>query len=137
MTKVLMLQKIESVAQMGYNYNKNVNREVIMGAKKRQKKSELESQTSAKSEVVRARVTPELKQAAEQMLNQLGISMSDAITIFLNQVRLRGGLPFDVLIPNEETRKAIEDADLDRNMTSYQSVDELFKDLESDDETEN
>lgn len=49
-----------------------------------------------------ARVEPELKQQAEIVLDRLGIPMSNAISIFLKQVVLQRGLPFEVKIPVSE-----------------------------------
>ena len=46
-----------------------------------------------------ARVEPELKEQAESVLNQLGIPMSNAIGIFLRQVVLQRGIPFDMKLP--------------------------------------
>ncbi len=62
-----------------------------------------------KTETVRARIEPELKRDAEAVLSGLGLSTSEAITLFLRQVTLRQGLPFPVQLPNAETRKAIAD----------------------------
>lgn len=48
---------------------------------------------------ITARVEPLVKQQAEQVLNQLGIPMSNAIDIFLRQVVLHRGIPFDMKLP--------------------------------------
>ncbi|SDO27719.1 DNA-damage-inducible protein J [Eubacterium maltosivorans] len=53
----------------------------------------------AKTASVFARVEPEVKQQAERVLNQLGVPMSNAVDMFLRQVVLSGGIPFDVKIP--------------------------------------
>ena len=42
-----------------------------------------------KAEIVRARISPEIKHSAEQVLASLGMSMSDAIRIFVSQVAIR------------------------------------------------
>jgi len=46
-----------------------------------------------------ARVEPELKEQAEAVLSEIGLPMSNAITLFLKQVVLRRGVPFPVVIP--------------------------------------
>lgn len=46
--------------------------------------------------VVRARVDPSLKNDAEAVFQELGLSTTEAIRMFLSQVRLRKGLPFRV-----------------------------------------
>jgi DNA-damage-inducible protein J len=56
---------------------------------------------------VTARVEPRLKKSAQSVLERVGLSTTDAITIFLRQVVLHRGLPFDVRLPNKETRQAI------------------------------
>jgi DNA-damage-inducible protein J len=77
--------------------------------------------------MITTRVDPDLKADAEKVLNTLGISTTEAINLFLSQVRLRRGLPFDVKIPNKITRKAMKDAEKDRNLSSYDSLDAFFK----------
>jgi len=46
-----------------------------------------------------ARVEPELKEQAEAVLSEIGLPMSNAITLFLKQVVLRRGVPFPVVLP--------------------------------------
>ena len=78
----------------------------------------------AKTETVRARVEPELKRDAEAVLSELGLSTSEAITLFLRQITLRRGLPFPVHIPNQETREAIAGLGDATDLESYASVEE-------------
>ena len=84
---------------------------------------------AAKTGMIRARVSPELKAEAEGILAEIGLSSSDAIRMFYKQVTLRNGLPFEARIPNATTRKALQDAEAGRGMTDYASVDEMFEDL--------
>ena len=58
-----------------------------------------------KTETVRARIEPELKQDVESVLAKLGLSFSEAIELFLRQVKLNNGIPFDIRIPNKKTLK--------------------------------
>ncbi len=53
-----------------------------------------------KSATLNLRVNPELKQDAESVLERLGIPMSTAVDMFLNQIVLVGGIPFSVTLPN-------------------------------------
>ena len=53
----------------------------------------------SKTSSVFARVEPEIKEQAEQVLEQLGIPMSNAIGLFLNQVVLQRGIPFEIKLP--------------------------------------
>jgi DNA-damage-inducible protein J len=63
----------------------------------------------AKTGYITARVEPKLKARAGRVLARVGVSTTDAITMFLNQVVLHNGLPFDVRVPKAETRRAIEE----------------------------
>lgn len=83
----------------------------------------------AKTETVRARIEPKLKRDAEAVLSELGISTSEAITLFLRQVTLRRGLPFSVHIPNQETRAAIAKARDGTDLETYATVDEWADDM--------
>lgn len=54
----------------------------------------------AKTSNVFAHVEPEVKAQAEKVLNQLGMPMSSAINVFLRQVVLHNGLPFEMKLPD-------------------------------------
>ena len=62
-----------------------------------------------KTDVINARIEPELKSSAEKIFKSLGMSTTDAISIFLSQVVLNQGLPFAVKIPNAVTRAAVDE----------------------------
>lgn len=62
-----------------------------------------------KNAYINARVDKQLKAKAEKVLNRVGISTSDLITLLLHQVVLQKGVPFDVKIPNAETVAAMEE----------------------------
>lgn len=64
------------------------------------------------------------KKKAEAVFKKLGISASQAISLFYKQVSLRRGIPFPVELPNEVTQKAIQDSREGR-VNEYGSVDEL------------
>ena len=55
-----------------------------------------------KTEIVHTRVSPETKAECDYIFSKLGITTSYAITLFLNQVSLRKGLPFEVVLPEKE-----------------------------------
>ena len=52
-----------------------------------------------KTATLNLRVNPQLKSGAESVLSQLGIPMSTAIDMYLNQIVLTGGIPFAVTLP--------------------------------------
>ena len=62
-----------------------------------------------KTTTLNLRVNPIVKQNAEEVLSQLGMSISTAINIYLKQISMTGGIPFAVTLP--KTPKAIN-ADL-------------------------
>lgn len=62
-----------------------------------------------RTDYINARIEPKLKASAHRALKKVGLSTSDAITLFLHQVVLHQGLPFDVRIPNAETVRAIKE----------------------------
>lgn len=53
----------------------------------------------ARTSNVFARVEPEIKEQAENILNQLGIPMSNAVSMFLRQVVIQRGIPFEMKLP--------------------------------------
>jgi DNA-damage-inducible protein J len=84
----------------------------------------------AKTSVISARIDPELKRHTERIFRELGLTASQAITLFYKQVELHHGLPFSVKIPNAETTAALEDARKRSNLKRYDTVEELFDDLD-------
>ena len=56
----------------------------------------------SKTANVFTRVDPELKEQAESILDDLGISMSTAMGVFLKQIVLQKGLPFDIKLPKQQ-----------------------------------
>ena len=87
----------------------------------------------AKTDTLHIRVEPDVKQKAEETLNDLGLSISEAINVFLNQVILNDGIPFEIKKPrfNKETIQAIEDTKNGKNLSkTFDSVDEMFEELD-------
>jgi DNA-damage-inducible protein J len=59
---------------------------------------------------VRARIDSNLKNEVESIFHELGLSTSQAITLFLKKVKMERGIPFELKIPNETTIKAMNEA---------------------------
>jgi DNA-damage-inducible protein J len=78
---------------------------------------------------VRARIEPKLKHDVEHVFSELGLSFSEAIELFLRQVRLTQGIPFAIRIPNKTTLKTFEDTDKGKNLIRYKNAQEMFKKL--------
>ena len=53
----------------------------------------------AKTTTLNIRINPEVKKKAEDVLSRLGIPMSTAINMYLNQISLTGGIPFSIELP--------------------------------------
>lgn len=88
----------------------------------------------AKTDTLHIRIEPSVKQKAEKTLNDLGLSITDAINVFLNQVILNDGIPFEIRKPkfNKETIQAIEDTKNVKNLSrTFDSVDEMFEELDN------
>jgi len=85
---------------------------------------------NTKTETVRARVSHKTKIAAERILKNLGLSMSETINLLLVQIKLKKGLPFEIRMPNAETRKVLEESAKGKNVKKFGSVEDLFDDLE-------
>lgn len=64
------------------------------------------------------------KDEAKRIFSQLGLTMGEAFNLFLHQVTLNKGLPFEVKIPNKLTQQVIEEARKGENIDNF-SVDEL------------
>lgn len=78
--------------------------------------------------VVRARIDAQMKEQAIHTLNQMGLSVSDAIRLLLHRVVLEQAFPFEVKIPNASTRKAIEELRAGKGKR-FKSPEALFEDL--------
>ncbi len=83
-----------------------------------------------KTATVRARVEPGLKSDVEKLLSQLGVTTTEAITMFYNQIRLRQGLPFSVEVPNALTRKTFDATDRGEDLNTYDNLEEMFEALD-------
>jgi DNA-damage-inducible protein J len=83
----------------------------------------------SKSAMVRARIEPELKKHAEKIFQHLGLSVTQAITLFYKQVEIRNGLPFNVVFPTSETLKAFEATDAEKDLVVCTDVDDMFDKL--------
>lgn len=61
-----------------------------------------------KTSTIHLRVEPAIKADVEKLLDRLGLSTTDAINIFLNQIILTGGLPFPVKVPQPKYRQKLK-----------------------------
>lgn len=82
-----------------------------------------------KDAMINARVERRLKSKVDHIFGVLGLSPTEAITLFYKQVELNNGLPFEVKIPNKLTRKTLKDSQAGKNVKKFKSQRELYVDL--------
>lgn len=83
---------------------------------------------------VRSRVEPDIKMQATAVLDECGLSLSDGIRLFLRQVIVERGLPFEVKAPNATTQAAMRRASKmtgARFATPQEMFDELDKQIKT------
>jgi DNA-damage-inducible protein J len=90
----------------------------------------MEGMKMNRTATVRARVEPNLKADVEKLLHRLGVTTTEAITMFYSQIRLRQGLPFPVEVPNAITQKTLEATDRGEDLTAFDTLDEMFEALD-------
>jgi len=79
--------------------------------------------------MVRARIEPELKKHTEEIFRHLGLSVTQAITLFYKQVEVHNGLPFNVVIPTRETLKTFETTDAEKDLVVCKDAEDMFDKL--------
>lgn len=82
--------------------------------------------------VVRARIDERIKEEASAILGAMGLTVSDAVRMMLVRTVAEKALPFDPLVPNEETIEAMKAARRGELVT-VGGVDDLLADLNADD----
>jgi DNA-damage-inducible protein J len=86
----------------------------------------------AANALVQTRIDEKVKQEAAAVLSAMGLTVSDAVRLMLTRVAHDKALPFEPLIPNEETVAAMREARAG-GLKSFGSVDALMADLNADD----
>lgn len=96
----------------------------------------------AKTANINVRIDPETKSSAEELFSSFGITVTDAINIFLRKSIMEGGLPFEMKQPryNAETEMAMKEARAIMNgqiqAKRYSSAQELFEEINEEKEGE-
>jgi DNA-damage-inducible protein J len=83
------------------------------------------------STTVQVRIDEPTKEQAKKVLDALHLSMSEAICLFLRQVVLRRGIPFEIKIPNEVTDKVLRESEEGVDLHAASTVQELFEELDA------
>ncbi|EFK09200.1 putative toxin-antitoxin system, antitoxin component, ribbon-helix-helix domain protein [delta proteobacterium NaphS2] len=76
------------------------------------------------------KVDPKAWDAAKIIFEEYNLTVTDAINIFLNRVRLERGLPFPLKIPSERLKEAMGEAENDE-LVRYNDIEEMMTDLKS------
>jgi DNA-damage-inducible protein J len=82
--------------------------------------------------VVRARIDERIKEEAAAVLKAMGLTVSDAFRMMMTRIAREKALPFEPLVPNEETVAAMREAQ-SRKLSRFKDVDALMKDLNAGD----
>ena len=92
----------------------------------------------AKTASLSIRIDPEAKSAVDAIYSRFGISIADAVNIFIHKSIIVGGLPFDMTLPmyNHETLAAMQEARDIANGTiqskSYSSLQEMINEIDEE-----
>lgn len=85
----------------------------------------------AANQLVQARIDGAIKEEAAAVLAAIGLTVSDFVRIGLTRVAMEKAMPFEPLIPNETTIRAMKDARAGR-VTKSENLEALFRDLNAD-----
>jgi len=83
----------------------------------------------AKTAMIRARIEPKLKNNVEKIFEKVGLTTTEAITIFYKRVLMQNGIPFEVKIPNATTRKVFEETDRGVGLHTSADAETFLKDV--------
>jgi DNA-damage-inducible protein J len=83
-----------------------------------------------KSAVIQVRTDEQTKTQAVKILKQLDLTLSQAVGLFLKQITLQKGIPFEVKIPNKLTAQTMAKAQKGQDLHEVASVDGVFEGLD-------
>ena len=96
--------------------------------------------SAEKTATINVRMLPELKAEAERVFDYHGLTLPEAITVFVKHSCYAGGFPFELKhapYTDPESMEALREAELlkkDKNAKSFKTMEALIADLESDDD---
>lgn len=85
----------------------------------------------SKTATIQARIDPKVKTNAQKVFSKLNLTMSEAISIFLTQVSLNKGIPFEVKIPNKTTEDTLRKSEQGEDLHEVSNVKQLFEELDN------
>ena len=77
---------------------------------------------------VRCRIDPKTKEDAAEVIESMGLTVSDAIRLFLTRVASEGAIPFELRVPNAKTAVAIAELESPRSRSKlkrYKNLDTM------------
>lgn len=84
---------------------------------------------NTKNTAIRIRINQEIKDSADDILHSMGMTMSQAINIYLTQIITNRSIPFNIEAPNKETIKAITEARAGKGLIKSKDINALFNEL--------
>jgi len=84
-----------------------------------------------KTSIIQTRIDENTKTQVQAILAALDISMSQAISMFLRQIVIHRGIPFELKIPNALTARTLDKTETGKELHRTSNVDELFRELDS------
>lgn len=90
---------------------------------------------AAQTSMLHIRVDDDIKEQATVALTAMGLSVSDAVRLFLRRVVIDQAFPLELKVPNAQTQAAMEEsrammASRRERQARFATADELFADLE-------
>lgn len=82
-----------------------------------------------KTAIVTAKIDYQLKDNVEAIFQELGLTTTEAISLFYKQVQLEKGLPFEIKIPKDITKTTFEKTDHQEELINCDDVEDLFDKL--------
>lgn len=89
----------------------------------------------SKTELIQANFEPKLKHEVEEILQKMGLTVSEAIDLYYRQIRKNKRIPFRVKTPNSTIRKTMQKTNEGKNLVVCDDAVDLFTDLLSEPKT--
>ena len=83
----------------------------------------------SKSATIHTTIDQQTKAKAQAILESLGMSMSEAVSVYFKQIVLHKGLPFEIKIPNDLTLQTFNNTDKGIDLHPSKTADDLMKEL--------
>ncbi|MHB1663846.1 MAG: type II toxin-antitoxin system RelB/DinJ family antitoxin [bacterium] len=75
------------------------------------------------------RIDNDFYNSSKEVFDALGLSLGDAVNLFLAAVSIEKKIPFELALPSEDVKKRIENLENDINTETYNTAEDLFKEL--------